>query len=203
MNEAPRADKGPRTDGSPARVRVRLGCLSRIALVIIAAAALIVVIGETFDQGPNAKQPSRGVDAGPAEEYPPGDLTHLVIDHVFVVRLQDGTFLALYDRSPKQQELDSGCRVLFDESAQLIGKEQLPGFTGAFVEECAEGARATWRADGVFASGASYGGLDRFDTSVNADGNLIVKTSSRTCTKSRGVIGLPPYDVKTCSGTPK
>ena len=98
---------------------------------------------------------------------------------------------------------DSGCRVRFDESAQLIGVAQLPGFTGAFVEECAEGARATWRADGVFASGASYGDLDRFTASVDTDGNLIVKTNLRTCTKSRGVAGLPPYDVTTCSGTPK
>ena len=191
MNEAGRAAEPERSG------RTRLGCLTRAVLAIAAAIALIVIIGETFDQGDSAKQPSSDVNAGTAEVYPPGDLTHLEIDHVFVVRLEDGTYLALYDQSPKQQGLRSGCRVRFDESAQLIGLPQLPGFTGAFVEEC-EGLLATWRADGKFAGGASYGDLDRFETEIDENGNLIVKTNRRTCTKSRGVNGLPPYDVVSC-----
>jgi hypothetical protein len=117
---------------------------------------------------------------------------------VFVVRLEDGEYLALYDQSPKQQGLNSSCRVRFDEDAQLISLAQLPGFTGAFVEEC-EGLLATWRADGDrFAGGASYGDLDRFETEIADNGDLIVKTGRRTCTKSRGVNGLPPYDVISC-----
>jgi hypothetical protein len=177
--------------------RSRLGCLGRAALAIVAAVALIVIIGETFDQGNSAKKPSSNVNAGAADIYPPGDLTHLAIDHIFVVRLESGEYIALYDQSPKQQGLRSGCRVRFDEHAQLIGLTQLPGFTGAFVEEC-EGLLATWRADGKFAGGASYGDLDRFETEITEDGDLIVKTNRRTCTKSRGVNGLPPYDVVSC-----
>ncbi len=55
-----------------------------------------------------------------------------------------------------------------------------------------------WRADGAFAFGADYGNLDRFNTSVDGAGHLIVDTSSRSCTRSRGVIGVPPFDEKTC-----
>ena len=39
---------------------------------------------------------------------------------------------------------------------------------------------------------------DRFGTSVDGAGHLIVDTSSRTCTRSRGVIGVPPFDERTC-----
>jgi hypothetical protein len=181
----------------PSHVRSRLGCLARIVLAIAAAVALIVIIGETFDQGDSAKPPSSNVNAGAADVYPPGDLSYLEIDHVFVVRLEDGEYLALYDQSPKQQGLRSSCRVRFDENAQLIGLPQLPGFSGAFVEEC-EGLLATWRADGTFAGGAGYGDLDRFETEIADDGDLIIKISRRTCTKSRGVNGLPPYDIVSC-----
>jgi hypothetical protein len=184
------------------RGRPRIGCLGRIVLAMAAAVALVVIIGETFDQGDSARPPSERVDAGQADVYPPGDLSYLEIDHVYVVRLQDGTFVALYDRSPKQQQLGSSCRVRYDAAAPLIGLSQLPGFRGALVEEC-EGLRASWRVDGAFAGGAGYGNLDRFGTQVDAHGHLIIDTGSRTCTKSRGVPGLPPYDVQTCRGRPR
>jgi hypothetical protein len=195
MNEQPAAAPEPRSRG-------RFGCLARIVLAIAAAIALVVVIGETFDQGDSAKPPSTRIDVGPAENYLPGDLTELANEPIWIVRLEDGEFIALYNTSPKQQQLGSGCRVRFDESAQLIDLPQLPGFRGAFVEEC-DDLRATWRADGAFAGGAGYGDLDRFETSVDAAGRLIVETGTRTCTKSRGVPGIPPFDVQTCRGRPK
>jgi hypothetical protein len=194
MNEEPLEE--PR-----ARGRFRFGCLARILIAIAGAVALIIIIGETFDQGDSAKPPSREFDAGPAENYERGDLTEVAPQRLWIVRLEDGEFIALYNKSPKQQQLGSNCRVRYDESAQLIALPQLPGFSGAFVEEC-EGLTATWRADGRFAGGAGYGDLDRFETSVTDDGRLIVDTNSRTCTKSRGVPGLPPYDVQTCRGRP-
>jgi hypothetical protein len=183
------------------RTRGRFGCLTRIALAIAAAIALIIVIGETFDQGDSAKRPSTSYDAGPAENYLRGDLSEVPPEHLWIVRLEDGEFIALYNKSPRQQQLGSQCRVRFDENAQLLGLPQLPGFSGAFREEC-EGLTATWRADGRFAGGAGYGDLDRFETSIDDNGHLIVTTNSRTCTKSRGVPGLPPYDVQTCRGRP-
>lgn len=182
-------------------VRLRLGCLTRIVLIVAAAIVLIVIIGETFDQGDSARQPSTSFDAGPAENYMRGDLSEVPAEHLWIVRLEDGEFIALYNKSPKQQQVGSGCRVRFDENARLTNLAQLPGFTGAFVEEC-EGLTAMWRADGEFAGGAGYGNLDRFETSVSDEGRVIVKTVTRTCTKSRGVPGLPPFEVQTCRGKP-
>jgi hypothetical protein len=192
MSEEPSVQEAPRRP-------FRLGCLTRMLLAAAAAVALVVIIGETFDQGPppESERESDTLDAGPAEEYARGDVSAFELRHLYIVRLENGDFLALHDKSSKQQEVGRDCRVRFDESAQLIGLPQLPGFTGAFVEECGD-LRATWRADGKFAGGAGYGDLDRYETQIDAGGNLIVDLDARTCTRSRGVPGQPPFDVRTC-----
>jgi len=176
--------------------RRRLGCLARIAVVVLVLVGVVVAIGEIFDQGPNAGQPVRGYDAGPLDAYQPATVNYLELQHIYVVRLPDGSVLALYDRSAKQQELDGDCRVRYDETAQPTLVE---GPSGAFVEDCDE-LRTAWRVDGTLASGAGYGDLDRFDTRVDAQGRLIIDTESRSCTRSRGVAGVPPYDSTRCSG---
>ena len=191
MNEEPLAE-------SPPRRGFRLGCLTRMLLAVAAAVVLVIIIGETFDQGPPANPPARTLDAGRAEEYARSDVSFFP-SRYWIVRLEDGSFLVFYNKSSKAQEVGRDCQVNFDEHAQLTGLPQLPGFTGAFVEECGE-LRATWRADGVFAGGAGYGDLDRFETEIDASGHLIVKTDSRTCTRSRGVAGQAPFDVTTCGG---
>jgi len=173
------------------------GCFVRVLIAVAALVALFFAIGLAFDQGPDSiDRASADFNAGVAEEYARGDVTYIEPQHVFVVRLDDGSFVALYDKSPKQQEIDSNCRVRYDERAQLGGLAQLPGFQGAFVEEC-EGTRAVWRADGERAFGAGYGNLDRFRTRVDG-ADLIIEMDERTCTRSRGVPGVPPFDVTTC-----
>lgn len=201
MNEEPRNEE-PRNEqplsDAPRRIAgPRFGCLTRLLLVALAAVGLIILIGVTFDQGDDAKQPKKSFNAGTAEEYARGDVTYVGPENTYIVRLENGDFLALYDRSPKQQEVDGACRVSFDERAQLLGLPQLPGFEGAFVEEC-EGLRTVWRADGRFANGAGYGNLDRFDTEIDDAGDLIVNLNSRTCTRSRGVTGAPPFVERRC-----
>jgi hypothetical protein len=173
------------------------GCLWRVVAALAVAAVVAVIIGETLDQGPPDTPRNPDLNAGPAEEYARGDLSFFPSDNVYVVRLEDGSFIALYDKSSKQQEIGRDCRASFDESAQLTGLAQLPGFEGAFVEVCGD-LRAVWRADGAFANGAGYGDLDRFETSIDDSGNLIVDLDRRTCTRSRGVAGQPPFDVRTC-----
>ena len=174
-----------------------LGCLAWVAALAIAGTAIVVAIGFFFDQGSNARQPDRTYDAGSAAAYEPGTVVYVEAQHLYIVRLEDGGFLALYDKSPEQQELRSDCRIAFDDSATTAYLDPLPGIAGGLVENCG-GMRAVWRADGTFAFGASYGNLDRFPTTVDATGHLIVDTSTRTCTRSRGVIGVPPFDEKTC-----
>lgn len=185
-------------DSAPgSRKRSKLGCLGRITAVVVVAVAVVVAIGFIFDQGDSAKQPQRVYNAGAAAAYQPATVNYAEAAHLFIVRLQDGGFLALYDKSPKQQELNSDCRLSFDDNAGIGNLDPLPEMGGGFVEECGS-ARAVWRADGAFAFGASYGDLDRFSTRVDANGDLIVDISSRTCTRSRGVIGVPPFEHRTC-----
>jgi hypothetical protein len=179
----------------------RFGCLAwtvGILLVLFLVAAGVAALIDD-DGGSRDGRPSSEVNAGPAENYERADVNYLEQQHIFVARFQDGEFVALYDKSPKQQELDSDCRLRYDESAQLGPLEQLPGMRGGFVEEC-EGTRAVWRADGARAFGAGYGDLDRFQARVNDAGDLVIDTSERTCTRSRGVAGIPPFDVRRCSG---
>ncbi|HYM14049.1 MAG TPA: hypothetical protein VEZ14_00630 [Dehalococcoidia bacterium] len=183
----------------PRRRRRRFGCLLRVAVALLVVTGIVVAIGEIFDQGPNAKQPAHGFDAGPLDAYQRGTVSYDEAHHVFIVRLPDGTLLALYDRSSRQQELGGGCRVTYDEKAALNNLPQIAGMTGAFVESC-EGLRTVWRVDGALASGAGYGALDRFDTKTTSTGDLFV-SDSRSCTRSVGVAGVPPYRAQRCSGS--
>lgn len=184
-------------DQDAPRGRRRLGCLVRLAAAVLVVVAIVVAIGFLFDQGSDSVERDRGYDAGAASDYQDASVVYAEPQHLFVVRLPDGTFIALYDKSSKQQELRSDCRLAFEDAASTGNLAPLPGIAGAFVENC-EGRRAVWRADGVFAFGAGYGNLDRFDTSVDAAGHLIVDTTTRTCTRSRGVIGVPPFDERRC-----
>jgi hypothetical protein len=177
--------------------RRRFGCLIPLAIGALVVVAAVVAIGLLFDQGSDSVQRERGYDAGEASGYQPSSVVYAEPQHLFIVRLQDGAFVALYDKSSKQQELRSDCRVAFDDTATLNNVAQLPGITGALIENC-DGLRAVWRADGLFAFGAGYGSLDRFNTSLDGAGHLIVDTTTRTCTRSRGVIGVPPFDERTC-----
>jgi hypothetical protein len=186
------------TEAEPRKPRRRFGCLPRIAVAVLVLVGIVVAIGEIFDQGSNADQPAHGFDAGPADAYEPGTVSGPDM-HVYVVRLPDGTLLALYDLSARQQELDGDCRVIYDETAALNTLPQIEGMTGAFVEQCEDGARTVWRVDGMLANGAGYGDLDRFDTRTTSDGHLFI-TDTRSCTRSGGVPGVPPFHVTRCNG---
>jgi hypothetical protein len=185
----------------PRRGRRLGGCLLWFTVAGFVLFALFIVLGLAFSDGDGAAPGDSGAfNAGPAENYLRGEVSHLEQQRVFVVRLNDGAFVALYDKSSKQQEIDSNCRVRWEDNANLGGViGQLPGFNGAFAENC-EGTRGVWRADGERAYGAGYGDLDRFQTQIDAGGNLLIDLSSRTCTRSRAVVGVPPFDEKTCTG---
>jgi len=185
--------------GATSRRGCGLGCLGWAVALVVVAIAVFVVLGLTV--GGDGSDGSF-VDAGPAESYERGDTSQLEHDHIFVTRLQDGSFVALYDRSARQQELGGDCRVRYSDTAPLGTLPQLPGFTGGFVEDCDE-TLTVWRADGTYAFGPGYGNLDRFETRIDADGDLLIETDERTCTRSRGVPGIPPFDTRTCTGIPR
>ena len=54
----------------------------------------------------------------------------------------------------------------------------------------------------MFAFGANYGNLDEFQTRIDDAGNIVVITETRTCTRSVGVPGIEPFEVKECDGAP-
>jgi hypothetical protein len=177
------------------------GCLVRLVIVAVVLVAVVIAIGFAFDQGDKAGQPQQGFDAGRAEDFGRATVSYLDAHHVFITRLQNGDFLALYDLSSRQQELAGDCRLIYEDTAGVGTLDPLPGISGALVENC-NNVRAVWRADGMFAFGVGYGNLDRLSTSIDAAGELIVDTGTRSCTRSRGVIGVAPFDQRTCEGAP-
>ncbi len=187
------------TEDQPRRPRRRLGCLLRVVIAILVIVGVVVAIGEIFDEGPNAEQPASGFDAGPVDAYQLASVVYLELHHTYVVRLPDGTLLALYDLSAARQESHGDCRVIYDETAALNTLPQIEGMTGAFVEQCGDGPRTVWRVDGTLANGAGYGDLDRFDTHTTTDGHLFI-SDSRSCTRSVGAPGIPPFHVTRCNG---
>jgi hypothetical protein len=203
MSETPEQPDVEQAPETPRRGRNVGGCALRFALAGVALFAIFIVLGLLFgDDDESSSGGTRAFNAGTAENYLRGEVSHLEQQHVFVVRLEDGSFIALYDKSPKQQEIDSGCRVRWEDNANLGGViGQLAGFNGAFAETC-EGTRGVWRADGERAYGAGYGDLDRFPAQVDVNGDLLIDLSSRTCTRSAGGIGVPPFAEATCTGDP-
>ncbi len=197
MNESTE-EAPPAAEDRPRRRGCAPGCLLPLLAVAAIAVALFFIIGFIFNEGDNADQPVHGFDAGPADAFPPATINQYDPEHLFITRLQDGTFIALYDRSPRQQELQGDCRVHYDDLAQLGSLEQLDGFSGGLVENCSDITASVWRADGEFAFGAGYGHLDTYNTHVNSAGHLIVDTDTRSCTRSRGASGVPPFDVLIC-----
>ena len=130
-----------------------------------------------------------------------GDVNYFEQEHIFLTRLPDGEFIALYDLSTRQRELGGTCRVRLDETAGIGTLTPLAGMAGAFVEDCND-VRGVWRLDGAFSFGPANTDLDRFSTRVDAQGTLIIDTDSRSCSRSRQVPGLPPFDSATC-GAPE
>lgn len=177
------------------------GCLLRVGIGIVALVALVVLIGTIFDQGDDADQPVDGFVAGKAESFLRGDVNYFEQQHIFLTRLPDGEFIALYDLSTRQRELGGTCRVRLDETAGVGTLEPLTGMTGAFIEDC-DDVRGVWRLDGKFSFGPANPDLDRFNTRIDEEGTLIIDTDSRSCSRSRQVPGLPPFDSDTC-GAPE
>lgn len=184
--------------GTPPKRRAgRGGCLLRIGIAAAILVGIVVAIGIIFNEGDNADQPVHGFVAGDAGAYPPGSVNYFEQQHMFLTRLPDGEFIALYDRSSRQQELNGDCRVHYEETAGVGTLDPLPGVSGALVEDC-NNVRAVWRPDGKFAFGNDYGDLDRLNTQVDAQNRLVIDTDARSCTRSRGVIGIAPFEVRRC-----
>lgn len=127
--------------------------------------------------------------AGPEIDYEPGHATLFQNEHFFLVRLEDGDLLALYDLSPANQALvEAGdqaaleCRAVLRTDEEMAGwlarADVPPGFEDRGIwDEC---TGAVWTAAGEQVRGPDSGDLDRFPVRI-VDGIVRVDLASRLC----------------------
>jgi cytochrome b6-f complex iron-sulfur subunit len=95
-----KVDPSPAPPGQPELSRrnflaLGLGALSAVALIEAGAAGLLFLRS-------HAQEGSFGeeIKAGPAEDFPPGSVTEFADANFFLIRADDGGFLAIYRRCP-------------------------------------------------------------------------------------------------------
>ena len=145
--------------------------LSRGPLLVgagLGAVALVVVVIGAF-AWPNASDvdaPSRFIDAGDVDDFVVGEPVRNVDEKFYVLKVESGEFLALYQRDPH-----SGCTVPW--SADFLFQAR----KGWFWDPC---HGATYDVEGNLIFGPSPRGLDRFPVEVRDD-RLVVDTSRVIC----------------------
>jgi hypothetical protein len=160
-----------------------------------AIATFFVAVGLLLYFKPGSGSPAPDIFvAGPVDGFKPGTLTYFQSEHVYVVRLMDGAFIALYDLGPRMQALfnDSQdpiwlqCRVaIVEQDAGLftaLGTAP-PGFEGVVLREPCHGA--TWDAAGLRLFGPATGDLDRFPVTVVGD-KVHIDVGARRCVNPIG-----------------
>ncbi len=140
-----------------------------------------------------------GANAGelllePADAYAPGAVEFVGARNFYLVRLVDGSFLALSDLdAANRANAARRCRVAPVQAAdpQLpsllerhAGKTSAPaaGATLLFREEC---NKAVYDVTGLRLD-ADAANLDRYPVSVDESGRVVVDVSKRTCTVRSG-----------------
>ena len=184
----------PETPAGP-RPPVALGCLGVVAFL-----AILVVLGFAavgfFESGANSGE----LVLAPADSYANGSVEFVAERNIYVVRLADGSFVALSDldaanRASKQRR----CRV-----ARIpLADPQLPalltayagrmsamaaGTTLLFREDCNS---ATYDVTGVRLDSEAPN-LERHPVAINSAGNVTVDVSKRLCTRRDGANPLAP-----------
>jgi cytochrome b6-f complex iron-sulfur subunit len=89
-------------------MKLGLGILSTLGLVEISAAGLIYLQPRVTEE-----KLGRKVQAGLTKDFPPGSVTEFQESRFYLVRLEDGGFLALYRRCPHL-----GCTVEWREEKE-------------------------------------------------------------------------------------
>ena len=97
---------------------------------------------------------------GNYDDYPPGSVTPVEVGRFYLVRLEDGGFLAIYRRCTHL-----GCAVPFDQAS---GQFVCPCHGSAFTKE------------GDVLNQPAPRPLDLFQLLINEDGEIVVETNSPT-----------------------
>ena len=161
-----------------------IGCLAIVAAVVFVGffvGFLILFLGSGAETGEVALRP--------AASYAPGSYDYNGERNFYLIRLGNGTFLALADLDAANRAAEGRrCRV-----APIPGNApDLPGIIDMYaarIDGPAEGSTLVFRED---CNGALYNvlgerldaeerNLDRYDVSVNGSGNVVVDVSLRRC----------------------
>lgn len=147
------------------------------AIVMLLVAAGFVIIGTAAALV--FLSPSTEQDVGESFRYEPGSVTRFAADNYYLVRLESGEFLSLYDRDPEPDARRRGCRISWEPARQF------DGVTGVFAGDC---TMSLWSVEGDLLQGPSPRNMDRLPTEIEGDGSVSVDTGRLIC----GEGDIPP-----------
>jgi len=168
---------------------VFLGCAALVGAVLLVV--LIVAFGLIFL---NSGADHGTVVLNDASDYAPGSEQYISAHNFFIVRLSDGSFVALADLDAANRASSAHqCRV----APVLPGDPSLPGLIstlGTRMSPLAAGSTLVFREDCFNAvydiTGARLDkdapNLDRFATSIDSSGRLNVDLAKRSCSERSG-----------------
>jgi hypothetical protein len=172
------------------RVSPRVAFLTAGAILVF---LLVVGLVMYFKPGSTAEptgEPSLDIfAAGPIEEFEAGMMTLFEKEHIFLVRMEDGGVIALYDLGPHIQariaagdEEAADCRAVIREDEEMAGWLAATGAPAGFGDrgiwdEC---GGVAWDASGQQVWGPESGSLDRFTVEI-IDGIIRVNLGDRRC----------------------
>jgi hypothetical protein len=165
---------------------VALGCTFAL-VVVVALVALGTFTVKFLDSGANTGKVRLDVP----EAYEPGSIEFVGAHNFFIVRLRDGSFLALSDldaanRANQARRCRVGVASVADPGLPLdqpsLSAKMSPAAAGttAILRENCNGA--VYDISGVLLSSTGPN-LDRYPIEIAASGNLLVDTSRRQCSE--------------------
>lgn len=140
------------------------------AIIMLLTAAIFIIIGTAAALA--FLSPSTEQDVGETFRYEPGSVTRFAGDNYYLVRLQSGDFLALYDRDTDPDARRRGCRITWRPG------ESFAGANGVFGGDC---TLSLWSSSGELLRGPSPRDMDRLDTEIEEGGSVSVDTGRLIC----------------------
>ncbi len=170
------------------RPPIALGCTFAIA-----GAGLIIALAIFFLAFLNSGANSGTVVLEKPEVYPPGTVQYQAADNFYLVRLQDGKFLALSDLDAANRASPRRCRVHPLTNADPVRAELVAKYAGRMSPQAA-GSTYLLREDCNLAVydftgqrlDAEGPNLDRLAVSTNKQGKLTIDVTNRSCTEREG-----------------